>query len=449
MGYLSAIANWRSKYVRGGLSVFAGDGYQHALRLAANLIMTRLLYPEAFGIMLIVNTFLTGIQLFSNIGIRGAVILYSKKHEDESKYLHVVWTIQAIRGICLFLIAAILSYPLSLFYEQEILVPLILISSLNLLILGFQSPLAMAAERDIRLGRLMLINAASQTLSLAAIVALLYFFPVIYFLAVHNVIQALLLCGLSYGFLGKWRPRFSWDKEIASGVFNYGGWVLLSTIITFLANQGDRLVLSKLLSSEALGMYAIALNFAFIVNFIMQSLGRKLLFPVYAEFKNNKNGEEKIYKVRALLAFACLLPILFLTTLGDWMISLLYDDRYAEVGWMLQVIAFGTIFSSLSATLNPVLLATGNSKHLMLVQLFRFFILFACFYIGYRLAGTLGLMVAISVVPIIVYPVSICYALKSGVKKYYADLIVILVHCVAVWLIWSSFGFLDVLKSKL
>ncbi|HET8707467.1 MAG TPA: oligosaccharide flippase family protein, partial [Pseudomonadales bacterium] len=63
---------WRT--IQGFLVIIFGDAYLHALRLGGNLVMTRLLFPEAFGLMLIVNLVFTALHMLSDAGIAQAVI---------------------------------------------------------------------------------------------------------------------------------------------------------------------------------------------------------------------------------------------------------------------------------------------------------------------------------------------------------------------------------------
>ncbi|MEY3827884.1 MAG: hypothetical protein RLZZ148_2705 [Cyanobacteriota bacterium] len=51
--------------IRGTLWTIIGYGASQGLRLGANLILTRFLVPEAFGIMALINVFITGLNLFS------------------------------------------------------------------------------------------------------------------------------------------------------------------------------------------------------------------------------------------------------------------------------------------------------------------------------------------------------------------------------------------------
>ena len=49
-------------------------GGGNVLRLLSNLLLTRLLFPEVFGLMAIVQVFLGGLQMFSDIGLKTSII---------------------------------------------------------------------------------------------------------------------------------------------------------------------------------------------------------------------------------------------------------------------------------------------------------------------------------------------------------------------------------------
>src|SRR5687767_10200117 len=64
----------RTTVRRGSAWSLAAYGGSQLLRFAGNLILTRLLVPEAFGLMALINALLQGLQLFSDIGIGPSII---------------------------------------------------------------------------------------------------------------------------------------------------------------------------------------------------------------------------------------------------------------------------------------------------------------------------------------------------------------------------------------
>src|SRR5688572_30143338 len=87
----------RSQAIRGSIWTFAGYGASQVIRLASNLILARLLFPDVFGLMALVNVFIGGLAMFSDIGIGPAII--QNKRGNERTFLNTAWTIQIGRGL--------------------------------------------------------------------------------------------------------------------------------------------------------------------------------------------------------------------------------------------------------------------------------------------------------------------------------------------------------------
>ncbi len=73
------MSSLQKKAIKQSFWVVIGFGGSQFLRLISNLILTRLLIPELFGLMALVNTFIMGLYLFSDIGIRPSIIRSSRE----------------------------------------------------------------------------------------------------------------------------------------------------------------------------------------------------------------------------------------------------------------------------------------------------------------------------------------------------------------------------------
>src|SRR5690606_17348568 len=60
--------------LRGSAWVVLEQFVAYILRLLSNLALTRLLFPEAFGLMALVNATLRGLKMFSDIGLNLSII---------------------------------------------------------------------------------------------------------------------------------------------------------------------------------------------------------------------------------------------------------------------------------------------------------------------------------------------------------------------------------------
>ena len=87
---------------------FVGYGLSQALRFGSNLVMTRLLVPDAFALMAIATVVMIGLTMFSDLGLK-PIIIQSTRGND-AKFLNTAWTVQIIRGAFLWLIAIGISF---------------------------------------------------------------------------------------------------------------------------------------------------------------------------------------------------------------------------------------------------------------------------------------------------------------------------------------------------
>src|SRR5687767_9371627 len=127
----------KSRVIRGTVISLIGQGGSKGLRLVSNMLLSRLLFPEAFGLMTMVNFLVLELSMISDVGILPNIIQH--KRGDDPVFLNTAWTIQVLRGSTLLLIGALFAYPLAQFYDQEQLITLAPVACLTALFNGFDS----------------------------------------------------------------------------------------------------------------------------------------------------------------------------------------------------------------------------------------------------------------------------------------------------------------------
>jgi O-antigen/teichoic acid export membrane protein len=74
-------------------------GAGRVVRLAGSITLARLLSPELFGIIAIVNSIRTGIDLISDVGVAQSII--QNKNGENPEFYNSGWTLKAVRGATL------------------------------------------------------------------------------------------------------------------------------------------------------------------------------------------------------------------------------------------------------------------------------------------------------------------------------------------------------------
>ena len=70
--------------------------------------------------------FWQGLKMFSELGIVGNIVQH--RHGDDPQFLNTAFSVQAGRGMAIWLGAILAAYPLALFYKQPELLPLLVVA---------------------------------------------------------------------------------------------------------------------------------------------------------------------------------------------------------------------------------------------------------------------------------------------------------------------------------
>src|SRR5690606_21477674 len=91
---LSVGVESRRRLGRASVWSVATYGGVQALRFVGNVVLWRLLFEEAFGIMALVNALLMALQMFSDIGIGPSIV--QNQRGAEASFLNTAWTLQVV-----------------------------------------------------------------------------------------------------------------------------------------------------------------------------------------------------------------------------------------------------------------------------------------------------------------------------------------------------------------
>ncbi len=331
--------------------------------------------------------------MFADVGLRGNVIYH--QNGDNPKFLDTVWSIQIIKGVCVWALVSLLAYPAALFYDQPELLWIIPVTGASSVILGIQSTAVYSTVRHVIQKRKVLFEAASKFAGFTVMLSWAWISPGVEALVFGGTVTALMTCLLSRHLLPERRPdQWGIDKEQARQIFRFGRWILISTALTFLFVEADKIVLGKLLTTRDLGIYSIAALSSVVVLELITRLSTDILFPLYAKMYRSNSDTELADTAQLRFAIAILgsLPLWLIALFGQEIIGLLYDSRYQSAGWMAQILAIGTVAQVLVATSERALLAKGNSYLHMCITGTRTILVFSGMAIGILIAGIPGLL---------------------------------------------------------
>lgn len=346
--------------------IVGGFGLGQVLRLASNVALAAILFEEAFALMAIVSGVMIGLAMFSDIGLGTSVVQHPKG--DDPDFLNTAWTLQVLRGLGLFLVALLLAWPVSRIYgandpKAYDLLYLIPITAITALADGFKSVKAMTASRHLRLKELTVIEFIVTPIGLVLMLGLAWYMRSVYALAISAALSSTLQAALTYMLLEGPRSRFRWNADAVRAILGFGKWVFLSTLITFMAMQVDRLTMAAMYPLAQVGVYSIAASLAVIVPTVVGKLQYSVLFPWYSRMLEQGMALPDAFgRTRsAMMVFSTLLCSLLISGASSFF-DLAYDERYAMGGELLPILALGAWFNCLESIYGAAFVASGRPK---------------------------------------------------------------------------------------
>ncbi len=383
----------------GGLFARAGRaaGYTAAgfvtaqvLRLAANLVLTRLLFPEAFGLMALVTVVLVGLAMLSDVGLGPAISQHGRG--DEADFLDTAWTLQVLRGALLWLLTLALAWPVASLYDAPELAALLPVAGLSLLVNGFLPTRIETAARHLQLGRVTAIDLASQLAGIAVMVTAALAWGSVWALVAGTLAGSAAKLALAVRFLPGRPNRLRWERAAARDLIGFGKWIFLSTALAFLIAQGDKAILGTVLPLGPLGIYNIGYFLASVPSLLGTAVVGRVMIPLYRETPPDAPAasRQRLRRMRAVLTAALMLLVLALAVLGVPLVGWLYDPRYAAAGGVVVAIALVQLPQVIGLSYDQAALAAGDSRGFFGLFASRAAVQLGAFAAGLVLAGLPG-----------------------------------------------------------
>ena len=371
-------------------------GLIQVLRFANNVILARLLSPPLFGLMLIVNSIKTGVELISDVGINQNIVSNKAGHTPD--FYDTAWTMKVIRGVALGAFFFLTAQLFASFFEQPELALIMPVVALTFIFLGFQSISSALLQKRKTIGPSTTAEVVVAAISLVVHVALALVTPTIWALVLGSVITSAAALIASYLIIPGARHRFMIDRASAREIVVFGKWIFLSSIIYFLAMNFDRLYFAKLITLAELGVYSIARSLADMLSNLVIRSSYMVLFPSVAAMRTtNPELRVKLLHGRRMVLALVAVGLGCFVAVSDLVVNLLYDQRYESAGLILPVLLLGVWLAILCVVNDSILLGTGKPAYTTTANAAKLATLVVGIPIAFHYEGLLGAVLIINV----------------------------------------------------
>ena len=407
---------------RAGSWTLFGQVSTQAIRLIANVLLARLLAPDSFGLMSVVYMLTVALALFSDLGIGRSVVQSHRGTEPD--FLDTAWTLQVMRGCGLASLTFVIGLgcyvanqlhwaPATTVYADPRLPWVVCAFAVNAVISSLESIRISQARRDVQLQRLTKIDLASQFTSAVLMVCIAWWTRSVWALVFGALFSNAMRVILGHLLLDGHRVRVRLEASALKELMSNGRWIFISSILGFLATNGDRVLLGGLIDANSFGLYAVAILLTSALQIVASMLTISLAYPAFSEVFRERAHDLSRTIGKFLMVYDALIVSAagLLIVAGPAFVHVLYDQRYQQAGWILSVLAIAPI-AMRSQMVEQAYQATGRPELVTLANFIRLVALVAGIWFGHEFWGFTGIVYGVALSPFAAWPLAVAFLVR-------------------------------------
>lgn len=352
----------------GLLYSFLGRYSNIIVSLVITSVLARLLSPEEFGTVAVINVFLVFFNNLADMGFGAGVI---QKKEIDDNFISSVFYFISFLGFLLSIVFYLFSkYWIVSYYSNPIYEKLGLLVALNLFLVSIGIVPRALINRKKMFKEFGIINLMANILSGIIAIVLAYLGFSYYSIIFQGIIMNILM-NLFISLKLKFKLVFSFEIKNIKNIFSYSSYLFIFNFINYFARNLDNILIGKYMGVISLGFYDKAYKLMIFPLSALTGIVSSVLHPVFARYQDNR---EKIYKeyleIIKILSFLGIMISNVAYFNAKEIILILYGKNWIEVVPIFKILACAIFIQVVLSTTGSIFLALGRSDKMFFSGLF-------------------------------------------------------------------------------
>jgi O-antigen/teichoic acid export membrane protein len=379
----------KARITKGAAWLTATRALVNLISLANTLLLARLLIPADFGLVAVATTISAIVSSVTDLSLASALV----QHENpQDEHFHSAWSLNVARGVFLALIITGLAVPVARLYGDMRLVAILMVIGATTLVGATANPKLVLFSRELIFWQEFTLGVVQKVIgfTVALIIALLYRS---YWALVAGMVATQVSATMLSYFLIPFRPRLrlSHVRELLS----FSIWLSLSQAINTLNWKFDNLLIGYFLGSGPLGYYTVGDSLAVMPTREATTPLAQTLFPGFSRLTGDPPRLRHAYQRAQSFLSAIGLPAGFgFAIVAKPLILLILGTRWLPAVIVIQLLAGIFAIQTLSSTVQPLALAMGKTRDLLIRDTIILIIRLPLIIVGMAAGGLVGIVVA-------------------------------------------------------
>lgn len=336
-----------------------------------NIILARLLLPEAFGVVATITMVISFAEVFTDAGFQKYIIQHEFADDEElDKSTNVAfWTNLSLSAFAFVIIFLFRDKIAALVRSPELGIP-ISVASFLIILHAFSSIQVARYKRDLDFKTLFFVRIGMILIPLVVTVPLAVLLRNYWALLIGNlasqVFNAVVLTWKS-----KWKIKFFYSFALFKDMFSFTSWTLLESISIWLTSNIDIFIISQYLNEHSIGLYTTSMNTVGAYMSLITSAVVPVLFSTLSRYQNDEEAFQSTYYMFQRLTSVFVLPMgIGIFVVSDLITMIMLGEAWMEasgfIGWWGLTSALSIILGSFSS---EVIRSKGKPLISLIIQL--------------------------------------------------------------------------------
>lgn len=325
----------------------------------AGMILARLLTPEDFGSIGMLEIFMYMAQVFIDSGFGSALI--QKKNPTQTDY-STIFYFNIGMSVVLYAILFISAPYIAEFYHMPDLCLILRVQGLVLFINSLNVIQQNIIRKNLQFKKLSKITITTSFITLAVTIILAYCGWGVWALVAQNYMIALVPC-IFFWLTTDWHPTLEYSWKSFRELFSFGAFMFLTHLFETFSNKISGLLIGRWFNPATMGFYSRAESTANLASLSIAGVMISTTYPLYASVQDDKERLGNIIKrITSTLAYVTYPFLFILILIAKPLFIILFSEKWTPCVPYFQMLCLAGLATCLQAVNYQSIAAIGKSR---------------------------------------------------------------------------------------
>lgn len=333
-----------------------------------SIVLARILTPQDYGIVALINVFISIADVFVTNGFGSALI--QKKDADDVDF-STMFYISGIFSIMVYVVLFLIAPYIAKFYNNSELTLIFRIFALKLPLSAFNAIQQAYVSKKMLFQKIFVSTTVSSILAGLIGIVVAYLGYGIWALVVQYILNTVIISIVLFLQLD-WHPQLKFSWTAGKPLLSYGWKIVATSFLGAFFNQLRTLLLGKVYTPSELAFYNRGQKFPELLSQNIDGTISTVLFPAISEYNNDLSKVKNMIRKSLRISTFIIMPLMFgmAATAKPIILILLTSKWIASVPYM-QYLCIAGAFGTVSNTNMQAISAIGRSDVLLKLELMK------------------------------------------------------------------------------